>query len=167
MTNGHSSRSSEMRSALRNNKLYSSCKHVQTLKYDKKKNKFILAQPSSMSTMEPTPNPGKQVSKMTEHAKAAHDEQSNGPKKRKNDEGGSNVLKKGRSNPESDCNENTAEEMSTSSQGPKRSRQATVKEVPDDDDRFISQWSYDDNESRTTQEASSSQPHAKDKPGML
>ena len=95
----------------------------------KKKNKFILAQPSSMSTMEPTPNPGKQVSKMTEHAKAAHDEQSNGPKKCKNDEGGSNMLKKGHSNPKSDCNENTAEETSTSSQEPKWSRQATIEEV--------------------------------------
>ena len=125
-----------------------------------------MAQPSSMSTMEPTPNPGKQVLKMTEHAKAAHNEQSNGLKKHKNDEGGSNVSKKGHSNPKSDCNENTAEEMSTSSQGPKWSRQATVEEVPDDDE-FISQWSYNDNESRTTQEASSSQPHAEDKPGML
>ena len=104
---------------------------------------------------------------MTECAKAARNEQSNGPKKRKNDKGGSNMSKKGHSNPESDCNKNTAEEMSTSSQGPKRSRQATVEEVPDDDDGFISQWSYDDNESRTTQEASSSQPHAEDKPGML
>ena len=104
---------------------------------------------------------------MTKHAKAAHDEQSNGLKKRENDEGGSNVLKKGCSNPESDFNENTAKKMSTSFQGPKRSRQATVEEVPDDDDGFISQWSYDDNESRTTQEVSSSQPHAEDKPGML
>ena len=117
--------------------------------------------------MEPTTNPGKRVSKMTERAKAARDEQTSGLKKRKNDNGGSNVSKKGRSNPEIDNDENIAEEMLTSSQGPKRSRQATVKEVPDDDDGFISQWSYDNNESRTAQEASSSQPHAEDKPGML
>ena len=117
--------------------------------------------------MEPTTNPGKWVSKMTERAKAACDEQTSGPKKRKNDDGGSNMSKKGRSNPKIDNDENIAEEMLTSSQGPKRSRQATVEEVPDDDDGFISQWSYDDNESRTTQEASSSQPHAENKPGML
>ena len=104
---------------------------------------------------------------MTEHAKAARNEQSSAPKKHKNDNRGSNMLKKGHSNPKINNDENIAEEILTSSQWPKQSRQATVKEVPDDDDGFISQWSYDDNESHTTQKASSSQPHAEDKPGML
>ena len=120
-----------------------------------------------MPTMEPTINPGKWVSKMTKCAKAAHDEQSNGLKKCKNDNGGSNVSKKGCFNPKINYDGNIAKEILTSSQGPKQSRQATVKEVPDDDDGFISQWSYDNNESCTTQETSHSQPHAEDKPGML
>lgn len=117
--------------------------------------------------MESATDSGKQVSKMMEWAKAAPKEEHNGLKQRKNGGGGGNMPKQGCSDPAIGHDKNTTGETLTSSQGLKPSRQATVKEVPDDD-RFINQWSSDDNEPRTTQEdTSSSQPHAKDEPGVL
>ena len=114
--------------------------------------------------MEPTTNTTKRVSKMTEWAKAALEEQRDGPKKRKNDGGDTNVSKRGRTGPKISRSKNSNGQASTSSQNSNPNRQATVEDVPDDDDGFISQ-SSDSNESRTTEEVPS-QPCAEE-PGVL
>ena len=119
-----------------------------------------------MATMEPTTNANKRIPKMTERAKAALEEQHDGPKKCKNGGEGGNVLKKGRTGPKIDRDTSTTGETLTSP-APNQSRQATVEDVPDDDG-FISQGSIDNDESCTMQEEkSNSKSHAEDVPGML
>ena len=120
-----------------------------------------------MATVESTTNVNKRILKMTEQAKAALEEQHDGPKKHKNGGEGGNVLKKGRTGPEIDRDTSTTRETLSSSPALNQSRQATVEDVPDDDG-FISQESIDDDESRTTQgEKCNSKSRAEDVPGML
>ena len=120
-----------------------------------------------MATVESTTNMNKQIPKITEQAKAALEEQQDGPKKHKNGGKGGNVLKKGRTGPEIDCDMSTTRETLSSSPAPNQSRWATVEDVPNDDG-FISQGSIDDDESRTTQgEKSNSKSRAVEPPRPL
>ena len=103
---------------------------------------------------------------MTEQARAALEEQHDGPKKHKNDGTDGHVSKKGHSGIKIGHNKIPA--GPASSQDPKPSRQPTVEDVPDDNS-FISQQGSDGNKSHTTQDKtiSSIQPHAEDEPSML
>ena len=143
--------SSDVPSELCDDKLYS-CKHIQTLRVKEKKKQLhnTHSLESTMATVESTTNVNKRMPKMMEQAKAALEEQHDGPKKHKNGSEGGNVLKKGCTGPEIDCDTSTTRETLSSSPAPNQSRWATVKDVPDDD-RFISQGSIDNDESRTTQ----------------
>jgi len=140
-----------------------SCKHIQTLNCQKK-TPFCDVDTPSMTTMEPTTNTTKQVSKMMEREKAALEEQCDGLKKHKNDGGDTNVSKRGHTDPEISHNKNSNGQALNSSQGSNPSRRATAEDIPDDDG-FISQCS-DKNESCTIEETPS-QPCAEKEPGVL
>ena len=120
-----------------------------------------------MATVESTTNVNKRILKMMEWAKAALEEQHDGPKKHKNGGEGGNMLKKGHTGPKIDRDTSTTRETLSSSPAPNQSMRATVEDVPDDDG-FISQGSIDNDESYTTQgEKSNSKSRAEDVPGML
>ena len=122
---------------------------------------------STMATVESTTNVNKRILKMMEWAKAALEEQHDGPKKHKNGGEGGNMLKKGHTGPKIDRDTSTTRETLSSSPAPNQSMRATVEDVPDDDG-FISQGSIDNDESYTTQgEKSNSKSRAEDVPGML